>query len=71
MNHNSNYSSLISHMQYVLTLQGHHQVSIIIQILQKSMNFYNFFKNFIQVKNVIFILTANFVATYNFTEVFL
>lgn len=47
------YSCLILHMQYVLTLQGNHQVSIIIETLQKNLNFYNFFKNFIHVKNVI------------------
>jgi hypothetical protein len=66
------YSSLISHMQYVLTVQGHHQVSVTTEILQKNLNFYDFFKNFIhQRKECDLILTKNFVVTYNFIKVFL
>jgi len=59
-------------MQYVLTLQGHHQVSIIIEIFQKNLNFYDSFKNFIHpCKEYALILTTNFVVTYNFIKVFL
>ena len=65
------YSSLISHMQYILTLQGHHQVSIIIKILQK-IGIFMTFKNFIHLsKECDLILTTNFVVTYNFIEVIL
>ena len=59
-------------MQYVLTLQDHHQVSIIIKILRKNLNSYDFFKIFIHPhKECDLILTMNFVVTYNFIEVFL
>jgi len=65
------YSCLIPHMQYVWTLQGHHQVSIIIEILQKNLNFYDYFNNFIHPhKECDLILTMNFVVTHNFIKVF-